>query len=390
MASVLPLNVFPGFTAHGIVSDQVREIATVFNAEGIEALQGIPESAVAWADLGSRYTPGLIDVKVPVRLTSLLGFEPFEGERHYHQVTVAAVNVRPAPWSLGLEWPIQINESGIPMLQNFYGVSGIAGDVVSHGRALKADLMASLVMAGMTNASLGMTATALTIPQPGVAAGLPLFSDGATSGSTQHYANPLDVRSTQFSNLHLNVGTFDDYFGQSLVDMTRVPHPSKANMTLGLGVTDVVGGTNMLLPFWRTAISTLSLQTASVGGTPLSAAPTNIYNPKLIEQAGAQQLVGTSGLAPWRFWIAPQLDAHPYLVANPTKHMWLSISQTRKGAAWAELAGPNATFAPRITLLGDGSEEALKSRKVRLFGDLDAGAAAGLPHFVKLYTETTP
>jgi hypothetical protein len=43
-----------------------------------------------------------------------------------------------------------------------------------------------------------------------------------------------------------------------------------------------------------------------------------------------------------------------------------------------------------ITMLGDGTEEARKTRKVRLFGDLDAGAAAGLPHSIAMYTETTP
>ena len=54
------------------------------------------------------------------------------------------------------------------------------------------------------------------------------------------------------------------------------------------------------------------------------------------------------------------------------------------------MAGPNQTFAPMITLLGDGTEEARKTRKVRMFGDLDAGAAAGLPHCVQMYTESTP
>src|SRR5689334_631424 len=138
MATVLPLKIFPGFTTSGIVSDQVREIAVTFNAEGLAALSSIPDSAVAWADVGTRVTPGSFQVKVPIRLTSLLGFEPFDGERKYHQVTVAAVSVKVNAQSLALEWPIQIQESGIAMLTNFYGVSGIADDVVGHARAVKA------------------------------------------------------------------------------------------------------------------------------------------------------------------------------------------------------------------------------------------------------------
>ena len=387
MSNVLPLNIFPGFTAHGLISDQVREIATVFNAEGVEALTAIPEQSVAWADIGSRYTPGMIDVKVPVRLTSLLGFEAFEGERKYHQVNVSSVAVRPAPYSLGLEWPIQLTQAGIPQLVEFYGVQGLANDVVSHARALKADLVASLMFAGFTNASLGLTAKALTLPQPGYPSGLPLFTDG--SATPQHFSNPLDSRSTRFSNLFYNVGKLTDsgVLGQCLYNMSRVPHPSKANMTLGLGVTDFVGPTSMLPVFMQAAVQSLSLQTTTTPAN-LAAATTNPFTPEHVGNSLAY--VNAAGLTPYRFHIAPQLDAHPYVVANPTKQMWFAISQSRPSLKWCEMAGPNATFAPMLTLLGDGTEEARKTRKVRMFGDLDAGAAAGLPHCIQMYTESTP
>lgn len=382
----LPLNIFPGFTSFGVVSDQVKEIATVFNAEGVEALQSIPEKMVAWADVGTRVTKADFQANIPVRLTSLLGFEQFDGTRHYHPVTVASVAVKVAPWSLALEWPTQISSSGITQLKDFYGISGIANDVVQHARAAKADMVASILAAGFTNTALGVTAKALTLPQPGQANGLPLFVDAT---QTKHYANPLDPNSSRFANLFLGAGkiTATDVMGTVLTNMTQVPHPSKANMTLGNEVTDLIGGTAMLIPFWQLAIQTLSLQTTTSPGN-LAAATTNIYNPKDIAQASAS--IGAAGLSPWRFWIAPQLDAHPYLVANPTKQMWIAVSRTRQGAAWCEMAGPNTEFAPVITLLGDGTEEARKTRKVRLFGDLDAGAAAGLPHFAQMYFETTP
>lgn len=389
--ATLPLPIFPGFSSYGLVSDQVKEIATVFNAEGVDALSTIPEKAVAWADVGTRVTPGMFQVKIPIRLTSLLGFEPFEGERKYHQVTVASVSCKVNPVSLGLEWPVQIMQSGIAQLAEFYGISGLAADIVSHARAYKADLAASLVIGGMTNAALSMTASALTLPQPGLASGLPLFSDGSTSGSSKHYANPLNGQSPKFSNLTLNAGqiTTSSVFGQMLLDMSQVPHPSKQNMTLGLEVTDIIGGTNMLIPFWQAAVQNLSLQTTTSPGN-LAAATTNIFNPKLIEERGPQALIGASGISPWRFWIAPQLDAHPYVVANPTKQMWMSISRTRPSGCWGEMAGPSREFAPMMTLLGDGTEECKKTRKVRLFGDIDGGAAAGLPHFCHMYLETTP
>ncbi len=382
----LPLNIFPGFSSFGVVSDQVREIATVFNAEGVDALQSIPEDQVAWADIGTRVSKGDFRVKIPVRLTALMGFEPFDGTRRYHPVTVASVAVNVSPWSLGLEWPIQITSSGNAQLQDFYGISGVANDVVQHARGQKADMVASVLMSGFTNVALGVTAKALTLPQTGNAGGLPLFVDAT---QTKHYANPLDANSGRFANHFLGAGKITDggVMGRVLTNMTQIPHPSKANVTLGNKVTDIIGGTNMLEPFWKLAIQTLALETTTSPGN-LAAAVTNPYSAE--SMAKATQMIGGAGLTPWRFWIAPQLDAHPYLQANPTKQMWITVSRTRQGAAWCELAGPNTDFAPIITLLGDGTEEARKSRKVRLFGDLDGGAAAGLPHFIAKYFETTP
>lgn len=382
----LPLSIFPGFTSYGVVSEQVKEIATVFNAEGINALNSIPEKQVAWADVGTRVTKGDFRVKIPVGLTSLLGFQPFDGTRTYHPVSVASVAVNVAPWALNLEWPIQISQSGIVQLENFYGISGVAGNIVQHARAAKADLVASVIMAGFTNSSLGLTAKALTLPQPGQPNGLPLFVDAS---QTKHYANPLDANSARFANLFLNAGkiTAPDVMGTVLTNMSQVPHPSKANMTLGNEVTDLIGGTAMLIPFWKLAIQSLSLETTTSPGN-LAAATTNPYSGEAIARASAA--IGVAGLTPWRFWIAPQLDAHPYLVANPTKQMWVAVSRTRQGASWCEMAGPNTEFTPMVRLMGDGSEMAAVTRKVRLLGDLDAGAAAGLPHFAQMYFETTP
>jgi hypothetical protein len=382
----LPLGIFPGFSSFGVVSDQVKEIATVFNAEGVEALSSIPEKQVAWADVGTRVSKGDFKVKIPVRLTSLLGFEPFDGTRRYHSATAAAVAVNVAPWALNIEWPIQFSQSGNAQLQEFYGITGLANDVVQHARAAKADMVASILMAGFTNSALGLTAKALTLPQPGNPNGLALFVDAT---QTKHYANPLDANSARFANLYLGAGkiTAPGVMGKVLTDMTQVPHPTKANMTLGNEVTDIIGGTAMLEPFWKLAIQTLALETTTSPAN-LAAATSNPYSADNMAQAASK--IGVSGLAPWRFWIAPQLDAHPYLVANPDKQMWIAISQTRKGASWCELAGPTQEFTPMVTLMGDGSEMARTTRKVRLLGDLDAGAAAGLPHFAKMYFETTP
>lgn len=389
-SNTLPLNVFPGFTSVGVVAPQVVEIAVTFNAEALGSLSSVPDKYVNWAGVGSTVTSGFFEVKVPIRLPSSLVFQPRTAgnDRAYNRLDIAAPIVKTGPFDLNFEWPVQIGQSGNKELANFYGAQGLAQLVVDAGRAHKAQLVASLTMAGITNAALGLTASALTIPQPGYPNGLPLFSDG--SESAQHFANPFNATSGRFSNLYWGVGKFGAYFPQSLVDMTQVPHPALPNMPLGCEVTDVIGPTWMLIPFWQTAIQTLSLQTATVGGQTVGAAATNQYNPDLIRQMGAASFVGAAGIAPWRFWIAPQLDSHPYCLANPGKHFWLSVSQGSQMPAWCQMAAPSKEFTPIPKLLGDGSEEAIKSGFVRLISDLNAGVAAGLPHAVKMYAETTP
>lgn len=391
MAQPLPLNVFPGYTQIGVVAPAVREIAITFNAEAPDALSKIPEKYVRWADVGTGTTAGFFEGKIPIRLASSTQFQARTAgnDRAYGSLDIAAPVVKTSPFDCNFQWPVQLSQSGIVELANFYGVQGLAAIVASAGKAHKAQLAASLLMAGLTNAALGLTATALTIPQPGFPNGLPLFSDGSTTA--MHFAHPLNPASARFKNLYYGVGTFQSYFGQCLVDMTQVPHASQPNMPGGHEVTDVIGGTGMLLKFWQTAIQTLSLQVQSVGGSNVAGATTNIYNPDLIKNMGASQFVGASGLAPWRFWIAPQLDAHPYVVANPTKDFWITVSDGgATGVRWAEFMAPSKEFTPIPKLLGDQSEEAVKTGMVRLINDLHAGVAAGLPHGVKMYMETTP
>jgi hypothetical protein len=393
LSNGLPVPAFPGFSHYGVVADQVKEIATTFNAESVEALSSVPEKYVAWADVGSRTTPGMFEVKIPIRLPSSMSFQPFDGSRSYNKLDIAAPAVRVNPFDLNYEWPMVI-ANGNPQLAEFYGASGLAQTIVGAARAYKAQLVASLLYKGMTNTALSLAAEVLTIPQPGFPNGLPLFTDGTDSAS--HYAHPFNSTSARFNNLFHGVGKFTDdgVFGDVMVNMTQVPHPSLPNMPLGCEVTDIIGPTHMLIPFWQTAVQTLSLQTTTAAGSEgVGAATTNIYNPEAIQRLGAAGFVGASGMSPWRFWIAPQLDSHPHLVANPGDHMWLAVSRPEGSGnrdTWAELAAPNKDFVPNVTLFGDADPESRRLRQVRMISDLDAGAAAGLPHFAALYMETTP
>lgn len=390
----LPLKAFPGLTHFGVISPAVQEILVTFNAESQGALTTVAPETVAWADVGSRVTPGAFEAKVPIRLPSSMAYNEFDGTRSYNKLDLAAPLVKAIPWDLNYEWPLIIDQSGIAQLKDFYGASGLAQNMVDAARNHKAQLVASLIYTGFSNTVLGVTAKARTIPQPNYPDGLPLFSDGASEDANhaKHYSHPLKSTSGRFANMFLGAGKITDsgVFEDMIVSMSQVPHPSLPNQTLGCRVTDIIGPTHMLMEFYKVAIQNLSLE---VSGSNF-AATTNVRNPAMIEQAmKSGMFIGASGLTPWRFWIAPQLDNHPYLVANPGKHMWLAVSRpagTGMRDTWAELVAPSKEFTPRVTLFGDGVPESQRRRMVSMISDLDAGVAAGLPHFVQLRLETTP
>jgi hypothetical protein len=414
-----PLQMFPGFTAKGLVSDAVIEAATIFNTEGLDSLSGIPERALQWAEHGVRVTGGIMagQAKIPVRLSPLHGFEPKSNVRTFNQVLLAAITAQVNPYDLNYEWPLPLQGSPVEKL---YGFEGLAGDILSAARAMKPDVVASLLYEGFYSVAIsatygasGANGNARTIAQPGQPTGLPLFSGGAASDgltliTAKHYANPLLAGSARFSNLYYGIGkitdmacarttsgdaagqmsTSDPVFGTMLTRMSQVPHPSKLNMTMGLDVTHIVGPTWMKIPFLQAAIQELSLQ---VGGSTYAAATSNIFNLKKLRDSGqADQFFGPNGFTPWQFHIAPQLDAHPYALANAGKQFWFAISTTRPNLCWAELAAPTKEFTPRIVLMGENTENAQMHNKIQLLGDMAAGGACGLPHSIAMFTETAP
>jgi hypothetical protein len=360
--------IFPGFTTIGVVSPSIVELAVTFNLEALQALQKPVEEDLAWADIAG-ITPAVFRGKIPLDFTALDGFEPFNGIRTYKQIDVAAIQAEVNMWQRNLEWALRI-ENGVPAIESIYNVSNYAASMVAHARVMKARLAASVFMQGTPSTGKALVYAGNSIP----GAGLPLFSSAATTGA--HFANPMDSSGNgrKFDNYFTAVGPFSSAtFATMRTNMRKVPSPSLSAETLGVQVTDVIGPSFMEEPFRQVALATLNLQTAIVSGNGVAAAPTNIY---------------ASNLTPVKFWIAPQLDGDPYVTANAGKHMWIAVSRKLVGAHPIEMVAPTAAFTPRLQLFGDGSEMAASTRKVHLMGDLDAGAAAGLPHVVARYEES--
>lgn len=401
LQSVLPIKQGPSWAA--TVSNQVQEIVTTYNAEELGALNQAPDDVIAWAGVGTKVNQGTGIVKIPVRLPQSLGFTPFKygGAREYQSLDVAAPTVRVSPFDLNFKWPMVYDELGNAKLmsqtasgtlEEFMGVGGLASDVVYAARAYKAQLVATMLYRGLTSAALSLTADIVTIPQPGNPNGLPFFTNG--TDSAKHYTHPFRSDSGRFQNAYPAYGAFASNFGRSLTVMTQKPHPTLPNMTMGLQVTDVVGPTHMRDRFWAMAVQGLSLQTTTTPGN-LAAATVNPYSAetfaKFNESNFLGQQIGASGFAAIRYWIAPQLDNHPYVLAHGSDgpgggpaDMWLNICANGKGS-WCQLASPSKEFVPFSRIYGPGDPRAQSERQVRMECDLDAGVAAGLPHFADLF-----
>lgn len=353
--------IFPGLRTIGVVSPSVRELATTFNMEAVNAVQVPADEDLAWADMCG-VTPAVFEGKVPLDLTALNGFEPFEGVREFKQIDVAAIQADVNQWQRNLEWDLRF-EGAQPEIKQVYNIANFAQSMINHARIMKARIAASVLMQGTPSTNKAKVYVGNDIP----GAGKSLFH-------TAHLANPLDVNSREFSNYHATAGKFDENsFATMRQNMRLVPSPTMTAETLGLQVTDVIGPSIMEEPFRKVALGMLSVQSLTVGADTVGGGATNIY---------------AAGLTPWRFWIAPQLDADPYLQANAGKHLWFAVSRKLVGARPVEMVAPTKEFTPRLQLFGDGSEMAAMTRKVHLLGDLDAGAAAGLPHVIARYEET--
>lgn len=407
------LNILPlpsGVNYSTFAGAQVQEIVTAYNLESLEAVNQPVGKNVLWASQGTKVTPGIGNVKVPIRFLGNQNFTPFKfgGNRDYSTIDVGAIQIPTSPTQLNYRWAMIADALGKLNLmtvkgdgtyEDFYGASGLASAIVTGAHWHKAYLVATVLMQSMTHAASGMTATQTCIDN------LPLLTNG--TDSAKHLANPNNPNSDTFETLFqpgitnrvgFTGGVFNvDWLSKMTLAMTQVPHPSLANATMELEITDIVGPTWMKIPFWQTAVQQLQLSTAQVGTTGVGAATTNIFNAELVKQMGADAFIGAGGVAPQRYWTSSLLDSHPYITnnsgANKTTgpgggpaHFAIAIANMKpRVQTWCELACRDEEFTPFVHMYGPGDPTAQSERMVRMLADLDAGARPGLPHFVMMF-----
>lgn len=407
----LPINAFPGNPWSSATPQQTLELITTYNMEELDALVAPPVADLAWALRGSLTSVGTGIVKVPSRMPQRMNYAPFKygGDRDYNAIDVVATQIKVAPYDLNFGFPMIWDDIGNGWklmssapdgsLMEFVGIGGMAPQFVTAGQHLRAQLVASLFYESLYCTSLGLTSPkARCFPEPNNADGIALFTDGTGaegSGGAQHYANPTIAGSGRFKNVFVAFGAFATNYGASLVKMTQIPHPTLNNVTSGARVTDTIGPTYMRDRFWQMAVSQLILQTSSVSGDGVAAATTNAFSDMVTQLARAgiteENFLGAA-FGPRRFWIAPQLDNHPYVAAHPTDgpgggpaDFWINISAAPGRANWAKLACNSKEFVPTFRFYGPGDPRAMSERMSRFESDLDGGVSAGAYGEVQMF-----
>lgn len=372
------LNIFPGFKAIGAVAPSIQAMVIAFDAKYLDALNRAPEKYIAQADIGTYTMKGIFEGRVPMQLPGSLAFEARTDTKKYQQLFLAAPLVQTNPFDLNFEWPF-ILEQGDAKLKDYYGPSRLPGAFVMAGRAHKYRMVGEL-----RNVAYGASAQALTIPQPGFPLGLPLYSDGTVTQA--HFSHPFRKDSARFVNLYLTAGKFDsDALIDTQSNMANIAHPTIPNLPAGYEVHHIKGPTWMRKPFYNVALQNLQLQIKAGTG----AATTNIAAIDKLKELGESNFIGASGVGPVTYHIDPTMDAHPLVAgANAGKHFWEAIDGSEMSAPHANFLAPDVNFTPRVTLLGDQSEEAIKTDMIRIYGKLDAGVGAGWPGGVALYLES--
>lgn len=396
----LPIAAFPGNPWSNSWSQQTQELITQYAMDELDALSAPASQDIAWCERGTLTAVGNGIVKIPSRMPQSLNFQPFvSGKRHYNTMDVVATVIKAAPYdlnfkipmiydSLGQSWRLMSDTTDGSTME-FLGISGMAKDFVTAGRSYKAQLAASLFYSGLyaTTGNLTLTSpTARTFPQPNNPSGIALFTDGTgaeDSGGALQYANPTVAASGRFKNVFFNYGAFATSFGPSLAEMTKIPSPTLNNQTNGARVTDVFGPSHMRDKFWQMMIQTLSPQLFEQGGALAAAATTNPYSALAAMGINEENFLG-SGFGTRRYWILPQLDSHPYVLANATNgtnggpaDFWINASCAQGRPTWAKLVSNSKDFVPVFRFYGAGDPLAQNELMCRFECDLNGGVAAG-------------
>lgn len=379
------------------IPDPINQLFTLWDLSEKDALLSDPTPSLAWCMRGTKLRSGISRVTYVHAMPEHGQFRPFDGTRVYNKLGAVARAVEPTPRDLSFGmpmvhldgdtgWRLMTVVDGNSMVDVLgatgAGLGGIPRTYVFAGKVEQALEVANLFHTSMYCAAHGMTSpTKFTHAQPNNPDGIALFTDGTGaegSGGAMHYTNPTNKASARFANVFAAYGSFFDTFGDSIAKMIEVPNALFPSVPANSTVTDVFGPSHMRKKFWENMIRTLSPQVFTDVTGIAAAATTNPYSMEAALKAAGIDETNFTGrpFGPKTYWIASQLDDHPYCAENPGKDMWINLCDGGSGTAgddlsWAKGACNNETCTPVFRFYGPGDPKAQRERMARFEGDLD-------------------
>ena len=186
--------------------------------------------------------------------------------------------------------------------------------------------------------------------------GIPLIGSG-------HYVDPNDVSLGTFPNLH--TGSAFSIANWRTAKKTVKKRRGPGDYPLDLSINLVLGGTDMEEHFDKVFKRTIVLDETGTTGV------TNI-NSTMFED----------GVIPV---ITSHLDNHPWLVANPNKHQWWTISTSYRARPFGVLA--ENMGAPTVAVLDIGSEHEIKNESIYIISRMAMNGCAAYPQTIDEWRE---
>ena len=182
--------------------------------------------------------------------------------------------------------------------------------------------------------------------------GIPLIGSG-------HLCDPTDEQSDTFVNLH-TATNFDTAGWEGAQDIvySRV---GPGGFGLDMDINFVLGGTKMKKKFKRIFKRALVVDETGV------AAVTNVNSNELSD------VVTIPIISSW-------LDRHPWLLANPGKDQWWTISTTYAARPFGIVAENGG--APEVAILDIGSEYEIENDEILIKGKMAMNGAAAFPQTI--------
>lgn len=323
----------PGITWSGHRDPATAELAVRVDGAWMNALgKGEPRN---WWDalvMTVPTDPGVEATRLPIDFEDLADFEEDVGQAVAKEPKkLQSILIPRKPW---------VKSRAIPTadlrMNNFGGWPDRLSAMMLSARRMAGALVRELLFQATTNVKTYQ--------------GIPLIGTG-------HLCDPTDASSDTFDNLHTSVASITSTGWDTALDTVEA-RIGPGGYGLDLKITHVFGGTKMRKKFDAKFKRTIVLEDSAANDAA----------------AGVSNIHFENGVIPV---VTAQLDQHPWLLANPTKEHWFTVSTTFQARPFGIVAEGGG--APTVDILDVGSEYEILNKRILLIARMAMNGGGAFP-----------